>query len=650
MKGPAALTGAAGPSTAEEVHPLKHLIIGTAGHVDHGKTALIRALTGVETDRFPEEKERGISIDIGFAQFPLPSGRKAAVIDVPGHEKFIKNMLAGITGIDVVLLVVAADEGVMPQTREHLDILRLLEIKHGIIVLTKKDLVDEEMLELVEADVRDAVAGTFLEKAPAIGVSSLTGDGLPALLAQLDSLFEATEAKDTTAFVRLPIDRAFVRPGFGTVVTGTLVGGTIHEGDRMELLPLNLEVRVRGLQVHGEKVSRAEAGQRVAVNLAGIERSDVARGHVLCAPNMLKPTNSFAARLHLLQSWPKEMKHGVRVHLHSGTSEVLARVLLLEGEELKPGQSAFVQIKTEEPVVVGRGDHYIIRSYSPVHTMGGGVVVEPHANYKKSQAEQALEELKVKETGGLGGVIAETLARSGVTPLSMGELAKRTGIPPETIQAELSGLAADVRELEGGLLIHRRGLGQFMAAVRGELEAFYKQYPLRSGLAKEEVRRKLNVGGKEFTALLTAAEAAGELSVIRERIALPGQTPTLNSGQAKLADGVRAAIAQAGFNPLSVGELKEMVKGRDTEEVITFLIEQGEATRIGDDLIVAGAAMEEAVRRTRAHLQAHGKLTVAEFRDLLGTTRKYALPFLEWFDEQKITRRSGDERLPGLNR
>lgn len=628
---------------------MKHLIIGTAGHVDHGKTALIRALTGVETDRFPEEKERGISIDIGFAQFGLPSGRKAAVIDVPGHEKFIKNMLAGITGIDVVLLVVAADEGVMPQTREHLDILRLLEINQGIIVLTKKDLVDEEMLELVEADVRDAVAGTFLEKAPAIAVSSLSGDGIPALLQALDGLFESTEAKDTTAFARLPIDRAFVRPGFGTVVTGTLVGGTISEGDRMELLPLNLEVRVRGLQVHGQKVARAEAGQRVAVNLAGIERSDVARGHVLCAPGALRATDSFAARLHLLKSWPKEMKHGVRVHLHSGTSEVLARVLLLEGEQLQPGGSAYVQIKAEEPLVVGRGDHYIIRSYSPVHTMGGGIVIEPHAHYKKSQAEAAIEELKVKETGGLGGVIAETLARSGIVPLSMGELAKRTGIPPETIQAELSGINQDVRPLESNLLIHRRGFGQFIAAVRGELEGFYKQYPLRMGPGKEEIRRKLNIGGKEFSALLAAAEAAGELAVVRERVSLPGRTPALNSGQAKLADGVRATIGQAGFNPLSVGELKELVKGRDTEEVIIFLTEQGEAVRVGDDLIIAAPVLEDGVTRTREFLKANGKITVAEFRDLLGTTRKFALPLLEWMDEQKVTRRAGDERLPGPN-
>jgi len=628
---------------------MKHFIIGTAGHVDHGKSALIRALTGVETDRFPEERERGISIDIGFARFPLPSGRRAAVIDVPGHEKFIRNMLAGITGIDAVILVVAADEGVMPQTREHLDILRLLEVKKGLIAITKIDLVDDEMVELVEADVRDAVAGTFLEDAPCCPVSSVTGEGLDRLLRTVDELLEATEPKDTTAFARLPIDRAFVRPGFGTVVTGTLVGGVIREGDRLELLPLGLDVRVRGLQVHGEKVERAEAGQRVAVNLSGVERSDVKRGHVLCAPGALRPTTSFAARLHLLESWPRELKHGERVHLHTGTSEALARVLLLQGDALRPGDSAFVQLKVEEPVVVGRGDRYIIRSYSPVHTMGGGVVIEPHAAYKRSQAAAAIAELEVKESGGIGGVIAETLLRSGAAPLTLAELAKRTGVQVDALKTELPALAGDVRELEGGLWIHRRGFGQFCEAVRGELDAFYAQHPLRSGLGKEELRRKLNLAGKEFAALLAAAEAAGELSVVRDRVALPGRMPALNSGQARVAEALRAAIGAAGFSPLSVAELKQQVPGRDTEEVIIYLTEQGEAVRVGDDLIASAAAMEEAVRRTREHLRQHGKVTVAEFRDLLGTSRKYALPLLEWLDEQRITRRAGDERLPGPN-
>lgn len=626
---------------------MKHYIIGTAGHVDHGKSALIRALTGVETDRLPEERERGISIDIGFARFPLPSGRRAAVIDVPGHEKFVRNMLAGITGIDLVILVVAADEGVMPQTREHLDILRLLEIQKGLVAITKIDLVDEEMLELVEADVADAVAGTFLEGAPVCRVSSVTGEGLDDLLQTVDRLLEETEPKDTTAFARLPIDRAFVRPGFGTVVTGTLVAGTIRQGDRLELLPLGLDVRVRGLQVHGEPVEQAQAGQRVAVNLAGIERSDVKRGHVLCAPGALRPTTSFAGRLHLLESWPKELKHGERVHLHTGSSEVLARVLLLQGDTMQPGSSGFVQLKLEEPVVVGRGDRYIIRSYSPVHTMGGGTVIEPHAGYRRSQAAKAIAELEVKESGGTGGVIAETLLQSGMTPLGLGELAKRTGVPAETLRAELPALGADVRELEGGLWIHRRGFGQFCEAVRGELEAFYGRHPLRSGLGKEELRRKLGLGGKEFAALLGAAEAAGELSVQRDRVSLPGRTPALSPAQEKLADRLRAAIAEAGYSPPSVAELRQQVPGADTEEVVIYLLERGEAVRVGDDLIVAAAALDEAVRRTREHLKQHGKITVAEFRDLLGTTRKYALPLLEWMDEQRITRRAGEERVPG---
>lgn len=628
---------------------MKHLIIGTAGHVDHGKSALIRALTGVETDRFPEERERGISIDIGFAQFVLPGGRKAAVIDVPGHERFIKNMLAGITGIDLVLLVVAADEGVMPQTREHLDILRLLEIKQGIIVLTKRDLVDAELLELVADDVRETVKGTFLENAPVVAVSSVTREGLSDLTGTLDRLLEHTESKDVTAFARLPVDRSFVRSGFGTVVTGTLVGGTISEGDRMELLPLALEVRVRGLQVHGEKVMRAEAGQRVAVNLAGIERSDVQRGHVLCAPGFLSPTTSFAARLRLLQSWPREMPHGVRVHVHTGTSEVLGRVLLIQGDQLKPGEQDYVQIKMEERLVVGRGDHYIIRSYSPVHTMGGGVVVEPHANYKRSQADQALAELEVKESGGLGGVIAQTLALSGLTPLSVPEVARRSGIPPETILAELPGLKVDVRTLEGELLIHRQGFGLFLGAVRDQLQTYYKQFPLRLGPAKEEIRRKLGISGKEFSALLTTAETAGELAVMHERVTLPGRTPVLNAGQAKIAEALLREVGSAGFNPPSLAELRERVKARDTDEVIVYLSEQGQVVRIGDDLIVDAAALEEAARRTRKQLRTAGKITVADFRDMLGTTRKYALPLLEWLDEQKITRRSGDERLAGPN-
>jgi len=628
----------------------KHLIIGTAGHVDHGKTALIRALTGAETDRFPEEKARGISIDIGFAEFVLPSGRRAAVIDVPGHEKFIRNMLAGITGIDLVLLVVAADEGVMPQTREHLDILRLLEIQQGLVVLTKKDLVDEELLELAKDDVQDAVRGTFLEKAPVIAVSAVTGEGIPELVKTLDALLADAPSKDPTAFTRLPIDRAFVRTGFGTVVTGTLVAGSISAGDRLEILPLGLETRARGLQVHGHNVPRAEAGQRVAVNLAGIERSDIGRGLVLCAPGVLRATDSFAGRLRLLPSWPKPIPHGVRVHLHTGTSEVLARVLLLDRDELKPGEAAYAQFKCEAPLVVGRGDHYVMRSYSPVHTMGGGVVIEPHANYRRNRSE-VIEELKVKESGGLAGVILETLAKAAALPTPAGELAKRTGILPETLAAELVELRqqGDAVSLEGDLWLHRRGYAAFVQQVREYLEKFYQQYPLRLGAAKEELRRKLlpGVDPKGWNALLTATGGRGDLAVERDRVALPGHRPQLTLQQSRLAAQLTAEAIAGGYSPPTLAELKEKLRGADLDEIALYLTEQGTLVRLGDDLIIHTAHLEEAKKRTRAHLQAKGKLSVAEFRDLLGTTRKYALPLLEYFDENRYTRRAGEERTIG---
>lgn len=629
---------------------MKHLVIGTAGHVDHGKTALIRALTGVDTDRFPEEKARGISIDIGFAQFRLPGGRRAAVIDVPGHERFIRNMLAGITGIDLVLLVVAADEGVMPQTREHLDILRLLEIRQGLIVLTKKDLVDSELLELVTEDVRAAVRGSFLERAPVLAVSALTGEGIPELIQAIEGLVEAAEPKDVTAFARLPIDRAFVRPGFGTVVTGTLVAGTLRTGDRLELLPQGLEVRVRGLQVHGEKVEVAEAGQRTAVNLSGVERQDVGRGNVLAAPGALRPTQSFAARLNVLASWPREVEHGIRVHLHTGTSEVLARLVLLDRDAVAPGQAAYALLKCEEPVVVGRGDHYIVRSYSPVHTLGGGVVIEPHAHYRRHNARD-LEELKVKETGGRAGVVAETLARAGAAALPAAELSRRTGIPPEVLQAELQELAAagEVRALEGGYWLHRRGYAAFLQAVRSYLEGFYRQFPLRPGAPKEELRRKAlpAADARAFAAALGAAVAAGDLALDQDRVALPGRTVVLTGPQQKAADAILSQVVQAGFSPPTLAELQGAVRHPDVAELVHYLEQQGRVARLADDLVIDAARLAEARARTRAFLQERGRLTVAEFRDLLGTTRKYALPLLDYFDTQRWTRRAGDERLAG---
>ncbi|BDG59149.1 selenocysteine-specific translation elongation factor [Caldinitratiruptor microaerophilus] len=629
---------------------MKHLIIGTAGHVDHGKTALIRALTGQDTDRLPEEKARGISIDLGFAQFRLPSGRRASIIDVPGHERFIRNMLAGITGIDLVLLVVAADEGVMPQTREHLDILQLLGIKQGVVVLTKVDLVDAELLDLVREDVAAAVKGTFLEGAPVVPVSSVTGEGLDRLVQIVDGLLEVTEPKDVTSFARMPVDQAFVRPGFGTVVRGTLVSGRIRTGDRLELLPQGLEVRVRGLQVHGEKVEVAEAGQRVGVNLSGVERAEVRRGDVLAEPGVLRPTDTFAGRLHLLASVPRPLRHGARVHLHTGASEVTGRVLLLDRDELEPGDSAFIQFRSEAPLVVGRGDRFIIRSYSPVHTIGGGGVIEPHARYRRHHAPH-LEELRAKETGGRTGVIAETLARRGPVPLAEAELARLIGAPADVLAPDLRALeeAGEILALEGGYWVHRRGYAAFVEAARSALEAFYRQWPLRPGLPKEELRRKAvpQADARAFAAVLGRAVAAGELVLDRDRVLLPGREVRLTPAQESLARSLEAAVRAAGFSPPSVAELRDRFPDALTEELILHLQEEGRVVRLPGDLILHADHLREARERTRQFLRTHPTLTVADFRDLLGTTRKYALPILDHFDTQRWTRRTGDERVAG---
>jgi len=631
---------------------LKHLIIGTAGHVDHGKTALIRALTGQETDRLPEEKARGISIDIGFAHFRLPSGRRAAVVDVPGHERFIKNMLAGATGVDLVLLVVAADEGVMPQTVEHLDILRLLDVKKGLIALTKADLVDEEWLALAREDVRQAVAGTFLETAPTVAVSSVSGRGLDELRRLLDDLLQETESRDADGVPRLPIDRVFTRTGFGTVVTGTLVSGAIRVEDRLEVLPLGLSVRVRGLQVHGEAVERAEAGQRVAVNLTGAEKEDLARGHVLTAPGVLQPTQSLAASLYLLPSWDRPFKSGARVHLHTGTAEVLARVNLLDRDELLPGQTTYVQLRTEESVVVGRGDRYILRSYSPMRTLGGGVVADPHGRYKRGQAG-ASSELEARLQGDRGEVTLQALAKAGLAPQSTGDVARLLSWPEDQAAAALRELTEtrQVVPLSGDeeRYWHPGAYRDLQGQVRGQLQAFYKTSPLRWGAPKEELRRRLmpKADPRLWNLVLARLQQDGVVEADRDRVALAGRTVELTPAQAGAAQTLAGRYRGGRFSPPLVREALEglPLKGPAADELLQYLVDQGLLVKVGEDLYFHRDVLEEARQRLTGYFTDHNRLGMGEFRDLLGTTRKYAVPLLEYFDSTRFTRRLGDDRV-----
>ncbi len=631
---------------------MKHLIIGTAGHVDHGKTALIRTLTGQETDRLPEEKARGISIDIGFAHFRLPSGRRAAVVDVPGHERFIKNMLAGATGVDLVLLVVAADEGVMPQTIEHLDILRLLDVKKGLIALTKADLVDEDWLALVREDVRQAVAGTFLEAAPMVAVSSVSGRGLDELRRLLDDLLQETESRDTAGLPRLPIDRVFTRTGFGTVVTGTLVSGAIRVEDRLEVLPLGLAVRVRGLQVHGEPVERAEAGQRLAVNLTGAEKEDLARGHVLAAPGVLQPTQSLAASLYLLPSWNRPFKSGARVHLHTGTAEVLARINLLDRDELLPGQTTYVQLRTEEPVVVARGDRYILRSYSPMRTLGGGVVADPHGRYKRGQAG-ASSELEARLQGDRGEVTLQALTKVGLAPQSTGDVARLLSWPEDQAADALRELtkARQAVALSGDeeRYWHPGAYRDLQGQVRGQLQAFYKTNPLRWGAPKEELRRRLmpKADPRLWNLVLARLQQDGVVEADRDRVALAGRTVELTPAQAGAAQALAGRYRDGRFSPPPGREALEglPLKGPAADEMLQYLVDQGLLVKVGEDLYFHRDVLEEARQRLTGYFTDHDRLGMGEFRDLLGTTRKYAVPLLEYFDSTRFTRRLGDDRL-----
>ncbi|HEU4753907.1 MAG TPA: selenocysteine-specific translation elongation factor, partial [Armatimonadota bacterium] len=513
----------------------QHFIIGTAGHVDHGKTALIRALTGAETDRLREEQERGMSIDLGFADFTLPSGRKAGVIDVPGHERFLKNMLAGAGGIDLVLLVIAADEGVMPQTREHLDILNILQTRKGVVVLTKADLVEPDWLELVQEDIRSALGGTFLEHAPMVPVSSLTGQGIPELKALLDRMAEEITTRTIVGPWRLPIDRAFTIRGFGTVVTGTLVAGVARVGDRVEVLPRRLETRIRSLQVHGAGVEFAEAGTRVAMNLAGVELEEIHRGDVAAPPGTYTPTQALDARLDVLENCPREVKNRTRVRVYLGTAEVLARLNLLDADQIEPGGSGLVQLRLETPTVAAKGDRYVLRFYSPMETIGGGSVIDPNPPRHKRFDEAVLANTRVKEKGTPDELVAEAVQRAGLAPIAPPAVAQGLGIPVEEVRALMQALKerGELVPIEGETVLHRHRLDAAEYQFLNTLSEFHAAQPMRTGMSREELRSRLSrqMDAKSFNLVLGRLESEGRIAAEGGRVRLAGHQPQLTPEQ-----------------------------------------------------------------------------------------------------------------------
>jgi selenocysteine-specific elongation factor len=622
-------------------------IIGTAGHVDHGKTALIRRLTGIDTDRLRDEKERGISIDLGFAPLTLPEGISVGVVDVPGHERFIHNMLAGIGGIDLVLLVVDVNEGVMPQTREHLQILKLLRISRGILVLTKCDLAEADWLDIVEEEIREEVAGTFLAEAPACRVSAFTGDGIPELLATIQRILTELPPRDEDGPARLPIDRHFTMSGFGTVVTGTLLSGRIKVGDLVEVLPPGEIVRVRELQVHGVKADIARAGQRVAVNLVGFERADLQRGAVLATPGFFKLTTRVDARLTLNKEAGKALKFRDPVHLHLGTARTTAKIVLLDRDKLAPGESVLTQIQFDQPLVAHRQDRFIIRSYSPMSTIGGGQIVDPApARHRRFRPEviQSLEELESGERAFLLQKLSELVCARAK------DLEQGSGLGRERVAFHLDALATagQVRRIGDQWLTEVTAL-LWERLIFEAVDDCHRHQPLLPGLPHATLKGVLpgKVAPKAFEEFLGNLVAAGKLEQRGDQIALPDFAPRPSAAQQQLIDQIIAIYQQAHTRANNRNEmLGTLPVPEETLEVcLTFLFSRGDLIRLSDEMIFHRDAYQAALVALCEHFNTQSTLTLAEFRDRIGSARKQTQSLLEHFDALKYTLRRGDERV-----
>jgi len=629
---------------------MKRLIIGTAGHIDHGKTTLVRALTGVDTDRLKEEKQRGISIELGFAPFMLPGGQKAAIVDVPGHERFIRHMLAGAFGIDMVVFVIAADEGIMPQTREHLDIIELLGVKQGVVAITKKDLVDEEWLLLMEEEIKEYLAGTALKNSPMIAVSAISGEGIEQLLEEIENMAEQVEEKPVMGQARLPIDRVFTIAGFGTVVTGTLWSGQIKTGESLELMPVQRPVKVRSLQVHGARVTEALAGQRVAVNLQGIEVAEIKRGYLLSTPDYLHPSYRVDTRLRLLSSSKRTLKNWNRIRFHLGTEEALGRVVLLDRDELQPGQESYAQIVMEKAVVCQKGDPFVIRYYSPVATIGGGSIIDPHAPKQKRFREEVLEQLVMKEEGSLYDLILQEMEAAEAT-FSGSDLARKTGHEEEHIKEELEQLLLDekVGDLKNGEYMSTRSLEKINDEIVKRLQEYHRQYPLRAGYPREEMRSRFfkSINPRSFNAIIKYLEDRGSINSQNNQLRLAGYSPEPGVKEKHAIEKIQELMDKELFTPPSLEELQQQLElnVEDFGEVVSYLLNQGLLIKLSGDIYFSTQALEEGKKILEEHFGREKELSLATARDLFNTSRRYTLPLLEHYDKTRFTRRIGDIRV-----
>ncbi len=633
------------------------IIVGTAGHIDHGKTALVKALTGIDADRFPEERQRGITIDIGFAELVLGETR-IGFVDVPGHERFVKNMLAGASGIDFVLLVIASDEGVMPQTREHFEICRLLETKTGLIVLTKKDLVDAELLELVEMEVAELIEKSFLENAPVIAVSAKTGDGIEELKVALESLAQKIPERKNERVARLPIDRSFTIKGFGAVVTGTLATGEISETSEMELLPIGKNVRVRGVQTYGKSVKTANAGQRTAVNLGGIDHAEIVRGMILTEKDVLKPTQIFDAEIEVLKTAKKSLKSRQRVRVHIGTIEALARISVLnESGEIASGEKDFVQIRLEIPIVCVPNERFIIRRYSPQMTIAGGKVLDNFAvRHKRKDVEATRKYLQNLIEADKPKQIKLYLETADERGLSFKDLLARTGFRKEILQKTINENIEKKSIVEAeNIFIARTPFENLKTKTLSAIEDFHKKEPLSKGILRETLREKIyaHLPTEIFRAVLKNLETEKKIASEKDYVRAAAHNLELSNDEKILREKFSAIYRNAKLEvPKLEDALNGSLKGTKAEKnharkIFQLLLNSGEIVKITDEFYFSHKEIDNLINQLRefAGKSADRLIDVAAFKDLAGISRKYAIPLLEYFDREKITRRAGDKRL-----
>jgi selenocysteine-specific elongation factor len=630
---------------------MKEIILGTAGHIDHGKTTLIKAITGIDTDRLKEEKERGITIELGFAHMQLPSGQTIGIIDVPGHEKFVKNMVAGATGIDLVALIIAADEGVMPQTREHLEICQLLKIGQGIVVLTKIDMVDEEWLELVREDVREYLSSTFLVGAPIVEVSAVSGEGIEALIQVIDRLTQEIPGRDLGHIFRLPVDRVFSMKGFGTVVTGTAVSGAIETGDDVTVYPQGFSARIRGIQVYNQEVGIVRAGLRTAINLQSVEKAQVQRGNVVATKGTLKSTYMVDVLLELLPSAPRPLKNRAKARFHAGTAEIIATVVLLDRNELNPGESCFSQIRLESETTVLGGDRFVLRSYSPVQAIGGGEILHPYPLKKKRFSDRVLSELAVLRKGDRREVVEQFVSIARFDGLTADDLSFLCNVNRKKLDDVLKALLAQKRivryDKDRGLFIHASFLNKAREEMLSTLGKYHRDFPLKAGLLKEELRSR-TMGSKSqklFNYAIAVLDQEGTVVQEKDVIRLASHQVHLAKDQEKIKEDIERIYREGGLQPPYFKEVRGRIGDDRADEILPILLKDGILVKAKEDLFFHQQAVEDLKKRLISFLRKEGEIDTAQLKSMTNSSRKYTIPLIEYFDRTQITVRVGDRRV-----